>query len=119
MYNRAISNRSNDPFPKQKLDEINNLMKAEADLKAKNAAYEAKVAEAETAAKSGKIESAISLFEAAKTIKPDETLPANRIAELKAQLASQTATVDPQAEIDKKIPGCDGGRSNCCAGKRL
>lgn len=84
MYNRALSFRANDPFPKQKLAEIDNLLKAEEDLKKKQQAYNAKVVEAEAAAKGGKYENAIALFEQAKTIKPDETLPDNRIAELRA-----------------------------------
>lgn len=91
MYNRALSFRANDPFPKQKLAEIDNLLKAEEDLKKKQQAYNAKVLEAETAAKGGKYENAITLFEQAKTIKPDETLPDNRIAELRALIAGNNS----------------------------
>jgi len=99
MYNRALGIRSNDPIPKQKLAEIEALLKVEGDAKAKDAAYAAKVAEAENNAKAGKIEAAIASFEQAKGIKPTETLPDTRIAELKMQLAN---TPNPQAEAEKK-----------------
>ncbi|HLP54275.1 MAG TPA: hypothetical protein VK151_04565 [Fluviicola sp.] len=84
MYTRALGLNKNDPFPQQKLDEIAGLIKAEEDLKKKQTAYNTKVTEAENAAKAGNIPNAIALFEQAKTIKPDETLPDNRIAELRA-----------------------------------
>ncbi|MDH4473587.1 MAG: hypothetical protein QE487_13340 [Fluviicola sp.] len=84
MYTRALGLKKNDPFPQQKLDEIATLIKAEEDLKKKQTAYNTKVTEAESAAKAGNIQNAITLFEQAKTIKPDETLPDNRIAELRA-----------------------------------
>lgn len=84
MYTRALGLKKNDPFPQQKLDEIAGLIKAEEDLKKKQTAYNTKVTEAESAAKAGNIQNAITLFEQAKTIKPDETLPDNRIAELRA-----------------------------------
>ncbi|ASS48575.1 MAG: hypothetical protein A3D31_07535 [Candidatus Fluviicola riflensis] len=84
MYTRALGLKKNDPFPQQKLNEIAGLIKAEEDFKKKQVAYNAKVTEAETAAKAGNIQNAITLFEQAKTIKPDETLPDNRITELRA-----------------------------------
>jgi epidermal growth factor receptor substrate 15 len=91
MYTRALGLKKNDPFPQQKLDEIAGLIKAEEDLKKKQVAYTNKVNEAETAAKAGNVQNAITLFEQAKTIKPDETLPDNRIAELRAQLEGNNA----------------------------
>jgi tetratricopeptide (TPR) repeat protein len=99
MYNRAISFRKTDPVPVKKLEEVQALMKAENDAKAKNEAYRAKITEAEAAAKSGKIENAISLFEQAKVIKSDELTPDKRIAELRASMSN---VVNPQEEIDKK-----------------
>lgn len=100
MYNRALTFRANDPFPKQKLAEIDLLMKAEKDAADRQANYSKKITEAETAAKANKIDAAIALFEQAKQIKPDEVMPDNRIAELKAKLA--TPVVSPIDETEKK-----------------
>lgn len=99
MYNRALTFKPADPFPKQKIDEIDALIKVEKDAQEKLNAYNKKVTEAENAAKAGKIENAISLFEQAKTIKPDEIVPDNRIAELRASLSN---VVDPQVELNKR-----------------
>lgn len=93
LYNRALTLKANDPFPKQKLAEIDNLLKAEDDLKKKQQAYNAKVTEAEAAAKGGKYENAITLFEQAKGIKPDETLPDNRITELRGLIEGNNAAL--------------------------
>jgi len=99
MYNRALGFRANDPLPKQKLAEIDALLKAQEDSNKKQIAYQAKVTEAEVAAKAGNIENAITLFEQAKTIKQDETLPDNRIAELRSKLdGSNAATQATEAK---------------------
>ena len=102
MYTRALGLKKNDPFPQQKLTEIEGLIKAEDDFKKKQAAYSAKVTEAETAVKAGDIKNAITLFEQAKTIKPDETLPDNRIAELRALAEGNNAA---QQALEAKYKG--------------
>jgi tetratricopeptide (TPR) repeat protein len=99
MYNRAIKLRPGDTFPKQKLDEIDALMKAEKEQQEKLEAYTKKMGEAEAAAKVNKLENAISLYEQAKSIKPDETLPDERIAAIRLLLAKKP---DPALEASKK-----------------
>lgn len=99
MYNRAIKLRPDDVLPKQKLDEIEALIKAEKELQEKLAAYNKKIGEAETAAKANKLDNAIALYEQAKSIKPDETLPDERIAAIRLQLSS---IPDPALEATKK-----------------
>jgi epidermal growth factor receptor substrate 15 len=98
VYERALGFRSEDPRPKQKLQEIEQLIKAEQALAEKQAAYNKKVADAEAAAGAGNLSGAISLFEAAKTIKPDETVPDNRIAELRAQIDGNAAAAAQATE---------------------
>ncbi len=96
MYNRALKLKPNDDLPKQKLAEIDRLKKEQADAAAKLAAYNKKIVEAEALAKANKLKEAIAVFEQAKTLKPDETLPQNRINELNALLNNQNA--GPSAE---------------------
>lgn len=103
MYNRALTFRANDPLPKQKLTEIDGLVKAEEDAKKKQVAYTAKITEAESTAKSGNLQGAITLFEQAKTIKQDEVLPDNRIAELRAQLEGKNAVAEAEAKRYREL----------------
>lgn len=91
LFNRALSFRATDPIPKQKLVEIAALEKAAEESKRKLEAYNAKMTEAEKTVKSGNLEAAITQFEQAKNIKPDESMPDTRIAELRAQLAGRSA----------------------------
>lgn len=104
MYNRAISLdkqlKKNDPIPAQKLAEIEELIKKEAKQKEILAAYTKKMSEGDALAKSSKYKEAIVAYEAAKTIKSDETLPDVRIAEMKEKL--KAPATDPAAEAEKK-----------------
>jgi epidermal growth factor receptor substrate 15 len=86
MFIRATNLRPEDIVPKNKLKEIDNLIKAEQDAKL-NAAekeknYNSKINEAEQLASKKEYDKAISLFEHALSIKPEEKLPPKRIAEL-------------------------------------
>jgi len=103
-YDRAISFRSADPFPKERKAAIEELIK-------KEAAYTAKVKDADAAATAGKIENAITLFEEARKIKADEVYPTNRIEELKAQLAAKVNTVVPNEADVKYKAAMDAGNS--------
>lgn len=104
MYNRAISLdkqlKKNDPIPAQKLAEIEELIKKEAKQKELLAAYTKKMTEGDALAKSSKYKEAIVAYEAAKSIKSDETLPDVRIAEMNEKL--KAPAIDPAAEIEKK-----------------
>ena len=86
MFNRAIKLDPTDNVPKDKLKEIDALIKAEEDAKKGNLdkenAYNTKLKEAEAAAKTKEYDKAISLFTDAKNLKPSETLPVKRISEI-------------------------------------
>ncbi|MES2588165.1 MAG: hypothetical protein V4622_04240 [Bacteroidota bacterium] len=86
MYNRAIKLDPNDAIPKNKLKEIDALIKAEEDAKKgsldKENTYKNKISEAELAVKSKEYDKAISLLNDAKNLKPSELLPSKRIKEI-------------------------------------
>jgi tetratricopeptide (TPR) repeat protein len=86
MYNRAIKLDPEDSKPKDKLKEIDALIKAEEDAKKGNIdkenTYKTKLADAEIAAKAKEYDKAISLLNEAKNLKPTEVFPPKRIKEI-------------------------------------
>ena len=98
MFNRAINFRPADQYPKQKLQEIADLEKAEKQALDQQNLFAKKMAEADGLAKANKLEDAINAYKAAKTIKPDDITPDQKIAELQALLANK---VDPAVEEQK------------------
>ncbi|MFN5417224.1 MAG: hypothetical protein ACK5B9_09220 [Flavobacteriia bacterium] len=95
MYNRALGFRPNDVVPKNKLKEIDELIKAEEDAKKgnldKETAYKNKLTQAENAVKSKEYDKAIALFEEAKALKSTDPIPQKRIDEVKALRDKETA----------------------------
>lgn len=88
LYSRALTFRPTDIVPKNKLKEIDDLIKAEENAKKgtadKENAYRNKLSEAESAVKVKDYDKAIRLFEEAKTLKPTDPVPPKRIEEVKA-----------------------------------
>jgi len=82
--NQAAYNRNDDQRPKDLLKKIDELEKQQND-------YTAKMMEAETFASAKEYTKAIGFFEQAKTIKPDETKPQERIDELNKLIADQSS----------------------------
>lgn len=82
MYTRAVKLRPDDKTPKNKLEEIESLEKAEAGSELTEAEYKNKLAQAETAASQKEYDKAISLFNEAARLKPKEVVPPARIKEL-------------------------------------
>jgi epidermal growth factor receptor substrate 15 len=99
MYNRAVNFRPADSYPKQKLAQIEELEKEDKIAQEKQTQFVKKMAEADALAKASKLEDAISAYKAAKTIKPDEVTPDQKIAELQTQIANR---VDPALEAKKR-----------------
>ena len=98
MFNRAVNFRPADAYPKQKLEQIANLEKEEKLAQDQQNQFAKKMAEAEALAKANKLEEAITAYKAAKTIKPDDLTPDQKIAELQNLLANK---VDPAVEEQK------------------
>lgn len=98
MFNRAINFRPADQYPKQKLQQIADLEKEEKLAQDQQNQFIKKMAEADGLAKANKLPEAISAYKAAKTIKPDDITPDQKIAELETLLANK---VDPAVEEQK------------------
>lgn len=100
MYNRALTFRSDDELPKKKLQEIDSILKKEKEDAEKLAAYQKKMSEAQDLVNKSKFEDAIVAYQQAKSIKSDEVLPDQKIAELQAKLKP---TTDPNVELKEKF----------------
>jgi epidermal growth factor receptor substrate 15 len=86
MYNRAIKLDPDDLIPKNKLKEIDALIKTDEEAKKGNLdkenTYKTKLADAESAIKLKEYDKALTLLNEAKNIKPTEVFPPKRIKEV-------------------------------------
>ncbi|AEA45604.1 hypothetical protein [Fluviicola taffensis] len=114
MYNRAIGFRPADPYPKQQLTKIDELEKEEKLALDKQNQFVKKMSEAEALAKANKLEEAITAYKAAKTIKPDDVVPDQKIAELQSLIANK---VDPAVEEQKLYDAAISRGNNAASGK--
>lgn len=87
--NRAAENRKNDPRPKELLRKIDDLERQEKE-------YKARMQEAETFASAKEYQKAIYVFEKAKTIKPDETKPQERIDEMNRLIKESASALEKE-----------------------
>jgi len=114
MFNRAVNFRPADQYPKQKLQEIVELEKAEKSVLDQQNQFAKKMAEADGLAKANKLEEAITAYKAAKTIKPDDLVPDQKITELQSLLANK---VDPAVEEQKLYGEAMTRGNNAASGK--
>jgi epidermal growth factor receptor substrate 15 len=114
MFNRAVNFRPADAYPKQKLQEIEGLEKAEKSAQDQQNQFAKKMAEADGLAKVDKLQEAIAAYKVAKTIKPDELAPDQKIAELEALLANK---VDPAVEEQKLYDAAMSRGNNAASAK--
>ena len=91
LIDRASKMRPDDPRPKEMLRKIDDLERQEKE-------YKAKIQEAEIFASAKEYQKAINIFEQAKTIKPDESKPQERIDEMN-RLMSETASTQQKEQL--------------------
>lgn len=99
LYTRAVGLKADDPFPKEKLKEIETALKTEKEAADKQTAFNAKMKEGEGAVSKKDYQGAISFFEAAKAIKPDELAPDQRISDIRALMDAES---NKNAEAEAK-----------------
>lgn len=102
LYTRAKDMKPSDPLPQQKIDEIAKIKKQKEDELANKEAFEKKykdlIASADGSLGSKSYEDALAKYKEALTMKPAETYPKDKIAEINNILGAQSA----EAELDAK-----------------
>lgn len=100
-YQSASFIKPDEMYPKNKLDEIDQLLEAMAN---KQAAYENKINEGAALLNQQNYQGALSAYQAAAQIKPNEQLPREKINEIQTLLA---ANKKKQAQYDQFIASAD------------
>ena len=108
-YNQALTIKPNETYPKTKLAEIDKLIadkaakeKAAVEAKAKDDQYNAVVAKGDAAMTKQNYEEAKTAYNQALTIKPNETYPKTKLAEIDKFMADKSAKEKAAAEAKAK-----------------
>jgi cytochrome c-type biogenesis protein CcmH/NrfG len=108
-YNQALTIKPTEQYPKTKLAEIDKLIadkaakeKAEAEAKAKEEQYKAAVAKGDAALAKQSFDEAKAAYNQALTIKPTETYPKTKLAEIDKLIADKAAKEKAEAEAKAK-----------------
>ncbi len=96
-FTRALTVYPEKPEPRQKIDEIDRIV---ADLEAKNKAYNQAIASADQLFNSKNYDNARTAYEKALQIKPDETYPKQKMAEIDQLVASLKKAAEDKAKLD-------------------
>ncbi|WP_027420695.1 tetratricopeptide repeat protein [Crocinitomix catalasitica] len=110
-YERALSFRSEDPYPKDEIEKINTLKKDLADAEAKAAKleedYEAFIRDGDAAYDTESWSSAAEKYKAALELKPGEEHPTERLEELSGKLSEAEKLEKLEAEYKAIIEKAD------------
>ncbi len=102
-YAFALKTRPNDPYPKQKLAEIEKQLDALAREKALNAQYQKLIAEAKALQNAGHFQLAIDKFRQAQELKGTDAFSAEQITKIKQLLADMQKQKERDARFAKQI----------------
>ena len=111
LYNRAKDMKPSDPLPQKKIDEINEIKKQKEAEKADKAAFDKKyadlivAADKDAAAKS--YQEAVKKYKEALNMKPSESYPKTKIAELEKLIADEAAKGDLEAKYLAAVKKAD------------
>lgn len=113
-YTKATQLKANEAHPKNRLTEIEGKLKNEADQKAAAAALDKKYSDAlalgEKQLVAKKYNEAKMAFSDASTLKPTESLPKEKIAQIDQLLADQAEAAKLKAEQDAKLAAEEAAR---------
>jgi tetratricopeptide (TPR) repeat protein len=102
-YTEATGLKSDEQYPKDKLKELDNLMKDAEDQKSKNARYTAAITKADIAFKAKKWDDAKAGYNEALGVKPDEEYPQSRLKEIEEAIARDKANQDVNGRYNNAI----------------
>jgi len=102
-YEQALKTRPKDPYPKQKLSEIDKRLAAIAKQEELNARYETLIAEAKKLQAAGHFELAINKFRQALELKGSDAFSASQIAKINRMLAQMQKQKEQDANFVKQI----------------
>jgi tetratricopeptide (TPR) repeat protein len=102
-YEQALKTRSNDPYPKQKLSEIDKRLAAIAKQAELDAQYQSLIAEARKLQAAGHFELAINKFRQALGLKGTDAFSASQIAKINRILAQMQKQKEQDANFAKQI----------------
>ncbi|MEZ4937359.1 MAG: hypothetical protein R2799_07170 [Crocinitomicaceae bacterium] len=96
-YQAALDLKPNESYPKQKIDEINNIQNAQSNQAELDKKYKDLLIAADAQFASAKYKEAISIYEEAQKVKPNEAYPPEQIALAKKRIAeASNDNVDAQ-----------------------
>ncbi len=101
-YNKALAQRPDDAYPKSKIAEIDKALALIADQQTKEEQYQASIIKADKLMADRSLDPAKAEYQNAAAIKPSETYPKTKIAEIdkiQADLAKRQATEEQYASI--------------------
>ena len=110
-YERAISLKSDDPYPKKQIEEIKNIIEQRKQEQADKEAFEKKyndlIASGDKAFGNKEYEKALKDFKEAVGMKPDENYPQEKIDEINKILQEQSKDAAKEAEYQAAIDKAD------------
>ncbi len=107
-YEEASKLKSNEPYPKSQIAEAQKKISEQEKLAQIQKDYEAAIAEGDKAFKSEKWQDAITAFNKAKGLKPQETYPEQQIAAAQGKLDDLAAQQAKDKNYNTLIAGADG-----------
>ncbi len=97
-YELALSYKAEEQYPSQKITEIDGILAENARLQGIEDTYNEKIAAAEKAHKEGNYDLAKEHYGQAQLIKPEESYPAEKIAEIDARIAEEARLAEQERQ---------------------
>jgi tetratricopeptide (TPR) repeat protein len=111
-YNKALQLNPDAELPKQQITEVNRLKENEASELANNQAYQAFIEDGNSSLSQKKYEAAIQAFTNALNLRPDESFPKQKIAEIELLVNEEKVMAEKESNYASLIATADQQFSN-------